>query len=87
MAGPPLALVMHLCIESAATGGGIAALCNHQPTIETMSTLEAAAEYGTFTTKQLSLFLAEHGLSLAEAEADLGDSAYDAVTLCEWIGY
>ena len=52
-----------------------------------MTTLQAAAEFGTFTTKQLTTFLAEHGLTLAEAEADLGDSAYDAVTLCEWIGY
>ena len=34
--GPPLALEMHLCIESAATGGGTATRCDHQPTIETM---------------------------------------------------
>ena len=51
------------------------------------TTLEAAAEFGSFTTPQLIAFLKEHGLSLAEAEADLGDSAYDAVTLCRWIGY
>jgi hypothetical protein len=51
------------------------------------TTLEAAAEFGTFTTKQLIAFLKEHGLTLAEAEADLGDRAYDARTLCEWIGY
>jgi len=52
-----------------------------------MTTLEAAIEFGTFTTKQLTTFLAEHGLTLAEAEADLGDSAYDAFTLCQWLGY
>ncbi len=51
------------------------------------TTLEAAAEFGSFTTPQLIAFLKEHGLSLAEAEADLGDSAYDCVTLCRWIGY
>jgi hypothetical protein len=51
------------------------------------TTLEAAEDFGIFTTPQLIAFLKEHGLSLAEAEADLGDSAYDAATLCRWIGY
>jgi hypothetical protein len=55
--------------------------------ITMQTTLEAAAEFGSFTTPQLIAFLKEHGLSLAEAEADLGDSAYDCVTLCRWIGY
>ncbi len=51
------------------------------------TTLEAAEDFGIFTTPQLIAFLKDHGLSLAEAEADLGDSAYDAATLCRWIGY
>tara|TARA_R100001163_G_C5060192_1_gene196963 strand:+ start:223 stop:435 length:213 start_codon:yes stop_codon:yes gene_type:complete len=51
------------------------------------TTLEAAAEFGVFTTPQLIAFLKDHGMTLAEAEADLGDSAYDAATLCRWIGY
>ena len=60
---------------------------NHTKPNQLMTTIEAATEFGTFTTKQLTTFLAEHGLTLAEAEADLGDSAYDAFTLCEWLGY
>ena len=60
---------------------------HHNYNLHSMTTLEAAAEFGYFTTPQLIAFLKEHGLSLAEAEADLGDSAYDAVTLCRWIGY
>ena len=51
------------------------------------TTLEGAAKFGSFTTKQLIAFLKDHGSSLAEAEADLGDSAYDCVTLCRWLGY
>lgn len=53
----------------------------------TMTTLEAAAEYGQLTRKGAERFLAEHGLTWAEAYADLGDSALDAVELCKWIGY
>ena len=52
-----------------------------------MTTLEAAEDFGIFTTPQLIAFLAEHSLTLAEAEAELGDSAYDAATLRKWIGY
>lgn len=51
------------------------------------TTLEAAEDFGIFTTPQLIAFLAEHGIALSEAEAELGDSAYDAATLCRWIGY
>ena len=51
------------------------------------TTLEAAEDFGVFTTPQLIAFLAEHGIALSEAEAELGDSAYDAATLCRWIGY
>ena len=52
-----------------------------------MTTLEAAAEFGTFDTKGATRFLKQHGLTFQEAEADLGDMVFDAVTLCEWIGY
>ena len=52
-----------------------------------MTTLEAAAEYGQLTRKGAERFLAEHGLTWAEAYADLGDSDLDAVELCKWIGY
>jgi len=56
-------------------------------THNTMNTLEAAAEFGYFTQKQATAFLKQHDLTWAEAFADLGDSATDAVALCEWIGY
>jgi|TARA_R100000005_G_C4924845_1_gene156468 hypothetical protein len=52
-----------------------------------MTTLEAAAEYGQLTRKGAERFLKEHDLTWAEAYADLGDSALDAVELCKWIGY
>ena len=51
------------------------------------TTLEAAAEYGQLTRKNAERVLAEHGLTWAEAFADLGDSALDAVELCKWMGY
>lgn len=53
----------------------------------TMTTLEAAAEYGQLTRKNAERLLAEHDLTWTEAHADLGDSALDAVELCKWIGY
>lgn len=52
-----------------------------------MTTLEAAEQYGYFTTKQAISWLKEHDLSFAEAEAELGDSVLDAAVLCEWMGY
>ena len=52
-----------------------------------MTTIEAAAEYGYFTQRQATAFLAEHGLTWDEAFQDLGDSATDAEALCIWIGY
>ena len=55
--------------------------------LHTMTTLEAAAEYGQLTRKGAERFLAEHDLTWDEAFADLGDNALDAVELCKWIGY
>ena len=52
-----------------------------------MTTLEAAAEFGQFTRRQAEAFLAEHGLSIAEAESEIGDSVLDAYELAQWIGY
>jgi hypothetical protein len=52
-----------------------------------MTTLEAAAEFGVFDTPGATAFLEQHGLTFAEAEIELGDMVYDAVTLCKWIGY
>ena len=52
-----------------------------------MTTLEAAAEFGIFSTKQATTFLKQHGLSFEEAYEELGDSVFDAYTLCQWIGY
>ncbi len=56
-----------------------------QPVMST--TLEAATEFGHFTQKQATTFLRQHGLTWAEAFAELGDSALDAHELCLWIGY
>ena len=52
-----------------------------------MTTLEAAAEFGTFDTKEATAFCKQHDLEFKDALKDLGDKAFDAVTLCEWIGY
>jgi hypothetical protein len=52
-----------------------------------MTTLEAAAEYGQFTQAGATAFLAEHGLTWEEAEADLGDLVLDAYELAQWVGY
>lgn len=52
-----------------------------------MTTLEAAAEFGYFDTKQATAFCKQHDLDFNDALKELGDMALDAVTLCEWIGY
>lgn len=52
-----------------------------------MTTLEAAAEYGQLTRKGAERFLNEHGLTFAEAYAELGDSVLDAYELALWVGY
>ena len=52
-----------------------------------MTTLEAAIEYGQFTREGAESFLKQHGLTIEEAESDIGDSVLDAHELCLWIGY
>ena len=52
-----------------------------------MTTLEAAEQFGYFTTESATRFLNEHGLTFAEAESELGDMVLCARTLCQWIGY
>ena len=59
---------------------------HHHPPL-TMTTLEAAAEFGIFDTKEATAFCKQHDLEFKDALNELGDIAFDAVTLCEWIGY
>ena len=55
--------------------------------MDTMTTLEAAEQFGSFTRKQAQAFCKEHDVSFHEAEAELGDSVLDCVELCQWLGY
>ncbi|MCP3664997.1 MAG: hypothetical protein GY696_21285 [Gammaproteobacteria bacterium] len=51
------------------------------------TTLEAAAEAEALTVRQATRFLAQHGLTFEEAQADLGGAVLDAYELALWVGY
>ena len=59
------------------------------PSLVMKTTLEAAAEFGSFTEAQAMRFCSEHEVLLSDAVEELGslETAMDAVELCRLIGY